>query len=385
MKFTVVSPVFPYPNPGILPGIERYVQYLTLNLKKLGVEIQIITSFWNGGSKHDVYKEIPIIRIPDSKKLLGRFGSIARLNHITLGLNFLSKKIYKYFKDSNIVILVQPFGFTRFLKLKKIPVINISYHFEEPKMFQEYFELPFFHYLQKKQYKIHKKVIAVSEATKSSLISNYKLNQKDINVIPIGVDTEKFNPNNKSSEIREKNGDLILLNAGPMIYRKRVPVLLKAMPKVIKRFPDVKLILLGDGLLLKKYQNYAKKLKIDKNLVWKGFVNNPEIYYATSNIFVFPSEKEGCPQVMLEAMASKCPVICANIPPMSDMVEDGGLTFRLDDSNDLARKIIDLLANQEKRLLLGKNAINIIKNKYRWSIITKQLIEYIKSLKNKNK
>jgi len=381
MKITIITPVFPYPNPGVFPGIERHIQYLALSLKKLGVNVQIITSFWNGGLKYDEYDNIPIIRILDSKKLLGRIGSFARLNNITLGLNFMSKKIYKYFYDSNIVILTQPFGFIEFLKLKNIPVINICYHYEEPKMFQEYFDLPFFHFLQKRQFKIHRKIIAISEFTKSSLISKYNLNEKDIKVIPIGVDAERFNSNKSSIDIREKYGNKILLYVGPMIYRKRIPVLLKAIVRVLKRFPDVKLVLLGDGIYLKKYQEYAKRLKINDNLIWKGFVNNPEFYYASSDLFIFPSELEGFGQVLIEAMACGTPLICANIPPMSEIIGNGGLTFNLNDSEDLAEKIIYLLENKEKRLILGKNAQNRIKNLYSWSIIVKELIEYIKSLK----
>jgi len=199
-------------------------------------------------------------------------------------------------------------------------------------------------------------------------------------VIPIGVDTERFNSSKRSAKIREKYGNKILLYVGPMIYRKRVPVLLKAMVKVIKGFPDVKLILLGDGIYLKKYQNYAKKLKINKNLIWKGFIYNPEYYYASSDIFVFPSELEGFGQVITESMACGTPVICSDILPMSEIIENGGLTFNLNDSKDLAQKIIDLLENKEKRILLAKNALTIVKEKHEWSIVAKKFMEYFKSL-----
>ncbi len=75
MKVTIVTPVFPYPRAGVLPGIERYVQNLVLGFKSLGIKINIITSYWNGGSKFDRYRGIPIARILDSKKILGKLGS----------------------------------------------------------------------------------------------------------------------------------------------------------------------------------------------------------------------------------------------------------------------------------------------------------------------
>lgn len=383
MKVTIVTPVFPYPKAGVLPGIERYIQYLSLSLKNLEINIQIITSFWNGGSKFDNYKGIPIIRVIDSKKLFGKIGSFARLNNLTLGLNFISKKIYKSFHDSNLVILAQPFGFTKFLKIKKIPVVNISYHYEEPKMFQEYFDLPFFHFLQKRQYKIHKKIIAISEFTKSSLISKYNINENDIKVISIGVDTEVFNSNKKSAKIREKYGNKILLYVGPMIYRKRIPILLKAMQILLKKIPDAHLILIGKGPLLNRLKKLSHSLGIQKNVTFLGFIKNNELlrYYASVALFVLPSELEGFGQIILEAMASGTPVICANILPMSEIIGNGGKTFILNDSKDLAEKIIDLLENKEKRLLLVKNALTIVKEKHEWSIVANKFMEYFKSLK----
>ena len=382
MKITIITPVFPYPKPGILPGIEKYVQNLVLGLKNLGLKVNIITSYWNGGSKFDRYKGIPITRILDSKKILGKLGSILRLNHITLGFNLMLKKIYKIYYDSNVVIFTQPLGFTRYLKIKKIPVVSIAHHFSYVKLFQEYFELPFFHYLQRRQFNLHKHIIAVSESTKSSLITHYHLNDQDIKVISNAVDTEKFNSNKMSKKIKEKYGIKTILYVGPMIYRKRIPVLLKAMRIVLKKIPDAHLILIGKGPLFNRLKKLSHSLGIHKNVTFLGFIKSNELlrYYASVVLFVLPSELEGFGQVILEAMASGTPVICANILPMSGIIGNGGMTFILNDSKDLAKKIIDLLENEEKRLRLRNNALELVK-KYDCIQISKEYINYIKDLR----
>lgn len=382
MKITIITPVFPYPRAGFYPGVERYLQYLVLSFKKLGIKIQIITSFWNGGVQFDHYKGVPIIRVLDSRTIFGKLGSFFRLNHITFGLNFISKKIYRYYYDSNIVILAQPFGFTRFLKIKGIPTISIAYHYDKPEMFKQYFELPFFHYLQKRQFKIHKNVVAISESTKTSLISKYDLNKIDIKVIPIGVDYKKFNTSNSSKKIKKKYGRNILLTVGPFLVRKRIPILLNALPIIIKRVPDVHLILIGKGPLLHYLKNLSELLRIQDHVSFLGFVKDEQLlkYYASSTLFVFPSEIEGFGQVILESMASGTPVICANKLPMSEIIGNGGITFNLNDSKDLAEKIIDLLENKEKRLKLRENALNLVKKKYDWSQIVRDYINYIKDL-----
>jgi len=145
----------------------------------------------------------------------------------------------------------------------------------------------------------------------------------------------------------------------------------------------VHLILIGKGPFLNYCKKLTKSLGIQEHVSFLGFIRDEELlkYYASSTLFVFPSEIEGFGQVILESMASGTPVICANKLPMSEIIKNGGITFKLNDSNDLAEKIIDLLDNKEKRLLLKKNTIDTIKKKNDWLVIAKEFIEYAKSLK----
>ena len=129
MRITIISPYFPYPRRGDFFGVERYTEYLATNLKKLGNEVKIITSFWNGGKQHDNYKGIPILRIRDSRYKLGRGGTIFFLHHITFGLNLFRKKVYNFFKDSDLLILNLAIVFSRFFKIKKIPIISVIHHY----------------------------------------------------------------------------------------------------------------------------------------------------------------------------------------------------------------------------------------------------------------
>ena len=181
------------------------------------------------------------------------------------------------------------------------------------------------------------------------MVKYYNLQENNIKVIPIGINTEKFNLRNYSKDIREKYGKNILFYSGLMIYRKRIPVLLKAMKHIVKKIPNTHLILAGDGPMLNYLKNLAKSFGLEKKTTFLGYINEKELlkYYATSDLYIFPSELEGFGQVILESMASGTPVICANKPPMSEIVGNGGLTFEMDNPRDLASKIIYLLINYE--------------------------------------
>ena len=383
MKITIITLGFPYPIRGILSGIERFSENLAIHLKKLGHEIKVVTTYLNGGKRYDSYKGIPILRILDSKALLGKFGSILILNYYSFSLNLIKKKNFKFYIDSDVIIFTYAPAFSWFFKIKKIPIISVFFHYDNPKLMYEYLTLPFLHHLEKRQFKKIKNIVAISNSSKNNIIKNLGTQANYIKVIPIGVDINRFNSSKMSKDIRERFGNKILLFSGLMVYRKRVPVLLKAMQEVIKHFLDVKLILLGDGLYLNKYMKFAQNLKIDKNLIWKGWVNNTEIYYASSDIFVFPSELEGFGQVITEAMASGTPVICANKAPMSEIVENGGITFKLNNSKDLSKKIVELLSDQEELRKLRGNALKVAK-KYEWLHIAETYIDYIKEIKRLN-
>ena len=382
MKITIISNVFPYPKSGILPGIERYAENLVEIFKILDIEIKIVTSFWNGGTRHDLYKGVPILRIYETRKLFGKLGSLFRLNHISFGLNLFNKRNFTFFKDSDLIIMLQPFGFSSLFKLKKIPVITIAHHFQHSTMFQEYFELPFFHLLQKNQYYIHRNIVAVSETTKKDIVDYFSLNPKDVRVIPTAVNSEIFNPINKDRSIKVKYGDNILIYAGPFIYRKRILDIIKAMPEVLSEVPNAVLFLVGDGLYLDKCKSLSNQLGVSNNVIFFGFVEFEVLLglIASSDIFIFPSEKEGCPQILLEAMANQLPIICANIYPMSEIIGNGGITFRVHDSRDLAKKIIYLLKNKEERMKLGKNALEIIRKKYELKQVANEFLKLFKDL-----
>ena len=383
-KISIITLVFPYPQKGVMPGVENYVESFAVPLSKLGHKVRIITTYWNGKKKNDNYKEIPITRIFESKSLFGKIGSIFHLNNVTFGLNLLSKKNFKLYQDSDVIIIPLAFGFTGYFKLKKIPVISCFLHYDRRISLVNQFNLPFFHYLEKKQFKSHKNILAISNHSKNDLIRFYGNDKKNIKVIPIGIDIEKFNNSNFSIEIRKKYGNNILLCVGPFLKRKRIDILLKAMPKVIKTIPDAHLILAGEGLLFKNLIKLSRSLGLQNNTSFLGFVNSETLLnlYASSDIFIHPAEFEGFGQVLLEALASGTPCICANKEPMSEIIGDGGITFKVNNSRDLSEKIIDLLKNREKLTDLKKNIGDIIK-KYNSNNIAKDWSSYIeKTIKN---
>lgn len=383
MNLTIITPVFPYPNQGILPGVESYVKSLALPLKKLGHNIKIITTFWNGNKKFEIYKGIPILRIKETKFFFGKFGSLFHFNYITFGINAFRKKNFKFFKDSDIIFMPVTVGIPYISQKKKIPIITAFLHYESNKIWIDFLTLNLYHFLEKIQFKNFRALITISKFSKNELISKYGLKSKIIEIIPVGIDTKEFSPLNVSKELKSKYSGKILLYVGPFLQRKRIPLLIHALNKVIKSFPDVHLVLIGKGMTWEYCKRLSKLYKVQNHISFLGFIPQEELlkFYASSDIFIFPSELEGFGQVILESMASGTPVICANKPPMSEIIGNAGITFEINDVGDLSEKILSLLNNEEELKKVREESINEVK-RYDSLKIAKSFINYAKKILN---
>jgi glycosyltransferase involved in cell wall biosynthesis len=232
---------------------------------------------------------------------------------------------------------------------------------------------------------MQKHIVVHSYNAKLDLIKYLKIKEEYIKFIVDGVNTNIFNPNNYDHEIKKKYGENLIFYLGEFYVRKRIPVLLRAMPIIIKEIPDIHLVLIGEGEkhMLERAKQLAAKLNLLKHISFLGFQNDDVVlkFYATADVFVFPSELEGFGLVILESMASGTPVICANKPPMNILIGEGGVSFELNNYRDLAQKAILLLKNRELLNKLAEKSLQIAQ-KYDSLNIAKYYVEYIKEIKN---
>jgi glycosyltransferase involved in cell wall biosynthesis len=374
MKITIISLVYPYPQSGVLPGVERYIGNLSTSLRDLGHNVKIVTTFSNGGKKRENYNGIEILRIKDYLKIFNTipYLNLLLINRIIFGIKIYRPKHFKFFHDSDIIFINTPLPFSRIFTIINKPSIPILFHFPQ---------FPDNYYIKRSMIKLHKKVIAISKETKKNIVKYFNIPKEGIKVIPCGVELKKFNPNNYSVSIRKKYGKKIILYSGLMIPRKNVPILLKSMVYVLKELPDAQLILTGSGHLLEDYKKLALTYNIEKNTHFLGYVKDTQLkkLFATSDIFVFPSKLEGFGQVIIEALASGTPVICSNIPPMAQIVENAGHTSQINDSKDLSKEIITLLTNKDLYQKLKENTLQVA-SEYAWSNIARIYETYIKNI-----
>ena len=172
---------------------------------------------------------------------------------------------------------------------------------------------------------------------------------------------------------------------GRAVFYKNIEVLINAM-KLVKD-KNIKLIIVGGGPQLETIQNIVNELHLQDNIIIKGYLDTKEKLklIAESNAMLFPSMCEGFGLVILEAFQQKRPVLVSNIPPMSDIVEDGKTGFVLNpkDESVWAEKIIYFMNNPNDADIMGNNGYSVLKQKYNQELFYKNIINMYKSVLNR--
>lgn len=215
--------------------------------------------------------------------------------------------------------------------------------------------------------------VVVSSSVMAGQLSDIGVSSR-IEVIPNGVDVQRFRPVQGDAErlsLRRKLGldpgwDVILA-IGPIIARKGVDTLVDAFGRLCREHPNVRLVLVGprhdmnrnDNAPFHRYlQNTIAGANAEDRVIFTGPVSNVEDYLRAADLFVFPSRREGMPNVVPEAMACALPVVSTPFIGLPAEFGDPGTHYVLSswDPVELAGDVGRLLVNADKRYILGRNA-----------------------------
>ncbi len=170
---------------------------------------------------------------------------------------------------------------------------------------------------------------------------------------PIPVSSNQFTGGRIPSAVPDSYRDRKLETAnwlcvGRLIERKGHKDLLKAFAGLLKTRPEDRLVLAGDGEYKREVEKEIKSLEIGGSVDLLGTVKNVGELLSQSDFFVFPSYFEGLPGALIEAMLSKIPIICSDIPENKECVDESMCLFhRVGDSDDLARQLKKALSLED--------------------------------------
>jgi len=193
----------------------------------------------------------------------------------------------------------------------------------------------------------------------------YKVD-RNVHIIPTGIEIERFykenNDSKKVENLREKlnisKEDFVILFVGRLGEEKSVDVLIEGHTEFIKKYPNTKLLIIGDGPDMDKFKALVEKLKLKNNVIFTGKVPWTEVplYYQLATVFATASKTETQGLTVIEAMAASIPVVCVDDDAFKIVVIDdlNGLFFK--NKKEYRKKIIELITNKEKLERMKKQA-----------------------------
>lgn len=243
-------------------------------------------------------------------------------------------------------------------------------------------------------------LIPNSEFTLNEFLRFGVKKEKMVKITP-GVDTEFFYPKEKSCSLQKKynlKDQKVLLTVSRLDERKGNDMVIKALVKVLKKYPDTKYIIVGKGREESALKSIAKGLNLfgsgshkDK-VVFAGYVDDKDLpdYYNLCDIFIMPNREtvehkqlrgdfEGFGIVFMEASACAKPVIAGKSGGVEEAVEEGvsGLFVDPNSIEDIADTIIRLFDDKELSERLANNGRLRAKLHYDWRLLSKTLLRIL--------
>jgi glycosyltransferase involved in cell wall biosynthesis len=209
-------------------------------------------------------------------------------------------------------------------------------------------------------------VVAVSEGVKQRLLKAGVRKEK-IHIVRNGIDLRPFdNAAPSLRDVRSQNNSSIVGLIGRLATEKGVDIFLRSAARVLTELPATKFVVVGEGPDREQLESLINELQIRKNVLMLGRRDDMPGVYASLDIMVSASRREGLPMAILEGMASSRPVVATAVGAVPTIIMDGrtGLLVPSEDVEALASKIVTLLNDRTQRNSLGAAAKKLIEEEF---------------------
>jgi glycosyltransferase involved in cell wall biosynthesis len=181
-----------------------------------------------------------------------------------------------------------------------------------------------------------------------------------ITLIPNGVSLDLFEKRGDGRLLREELGlppeSAVVAVIGRLSAEKGQALLLGAARQLVRDFPEVRFLLVGDGPLRGRLEQLTEELGLASRVLFTGTRDDVHRIFSLSDCLVIPSLREGLPMVLLEAMASQTPVVATTVGDIPSVVEHGvsGLLVAPSDVPSLAEAIRTILRDPARARTLAE-------------------------------
>ena len=245
--------------------------------------------------------------------------------------------------------------------------------------------------LERQMARVTDAIIAISPAIRADLLNTYRIGRAEqYRIVPLGFDLSAFAAVDEAAR-RRARAELqiaadapVLATVGRLTAIKNYSLLLDAAQSVAARFPNLVVLLAGDGELRADLEAQAARLGISANLRFLGWRRDLPTIYAATDVFALTSRNEGTPVALIEAMAAGVPGVSTDVGGVGDVIANStmGIKVPLDDPRALATAVERLLADTEQRRRMGDMARAHVLARYDITRLTNDIDALYRDLAN---
>jgi glycosyltransferase involved in cell wall biosynthesis len=349
-------------------GAEVHLQEILKRIAQKGHQVTLLCSGWPGC---EAAEEVDGIRIV-------RRGSRFNFNFVApfaLRALLKEKRWDVMMEDINKIPFYSPL-------FHRLPLLVVIPHLFSDSVFKEInFVLGTYIYLSEKPISwLYKgfKFMVISDSTKEDLVKR-SLPPDDIQVIHCGIDHQLYH----ADPSVEKEPDPTVIYLGRLKKYKSIDHLLNAFALTLKKIPQAKLVIVGEGDYKPHLIDLAQKLGITDKVEFTGFVDRDEKVRRLQKawVAVCPSLKEGWGLTNIEANACGTPVLASNVPGLKDSVvhEKTGILYEYGNVEQLSDNLNKILTDSDYREKLRQGGLTWA-NEFHWDDTAEKTFQLLEEI-----
>jgi len=241
---------------------------------------------------------------------------------------------------------------------------------------------------EKLNYRYCDRIVSVTDKLKYELVRLYSIPEEKIFVINNGANTDLFKPMDQKqtkAKIGLEDSKRYVCFVGHLAGWQGVEFLIHASPFILEKFPDVRFLVVGDGVMKDKLIEMATELELSDKFVFTGRVpyESVPLYINASDICVAPFIMERNSKIGLSALktyeylACGKPIVASSIPGVKDLIESsgGGISVTPENPEEFAAAVVKLLSDKNTRTLMGEKGRKYVLKNHSWNGVARKILD----------
>ena len=224
--------------------------------------------------------------------------------------------------------------------------------------------------------KISTRIIVLSERQYEDIVHKFKISKPNkTELIPLGIEIEEFLKIEKNGLLKKElnipSKNFLIAVIGRIVAIKNFEMVFRVLKKLRNDGLNIHLCVVGDGELKEKYE----KQEENEANHFLGWIPDIHSVYAGIDVIVLASFNEGTPLTIIEAMASKVPVVATKVGGVPDLIKQGGTGYicEVNDDEKMAQSIKLLLTNNGEKKRITNNAQKFIKENFSYQRLIRDM------------